>query len=55
MKTATYYQRKAARPAIRFPNATVRKNYLQKFLDTALMCAIGIGLSVSVLFLLTLS
>ena len=55
MKTATYYPRRTTHPAIRFPNATVRKNYLQKFLDTALMCVIGIGLSVSILFLLTLS
>jgi hypothetical protein len=56
MKTAVYDQpRFLSRPIVPLPNAVTRRQFLHKVLDTALAVACGVGVSVTLLFLLFLA
>lgn len=52
MKTAVNYQTTKTR--VPYPNAASRQQLLHRFLDLALMAAIGAGLAASLMFLLVL-
>lgn len=52
MKTAIIYAHKFLnKPHINLPNAATRRQVLQKYLDSILLCACGVGIGVAVLFL----
>ncbi len=50
MKTATNYRQRST--AIPYPNATNRRQILNKVLDLLIMAAVGAGLAASLLFIL---
>jgi len=52
MKTAVNYA--TAKSRIPYPNAASREHVLHRFLDLALMAAIGAGLAASLMFLLVI-
>ena len=55
MKTAIYQSTRRQPKAIPFPNAASRKYFVQKFLDLALLAAIGAGIGACILFLSVLA
>ena len=55
MKTTTvYHDNFWNRPSVPLPNAATRRQVLEKFLDVALVAAIGAGIAASILFLIAL-
>ncbi len=56
MKTAaTYKQSYLVRPVVPFPNAISRRQFLHKLLDKALLAVSGVGIVVTVVFLLMMN
>ena len=55
MKTTVYQTTRRPSKAIPVPNAASRKYFFQKFLDLALMAAIGAGIGACILFLSVLA
>ena len=53
MKTMTV-SRQIYKPAIPYPNAATRRQVFHKWLDTLLVTASGIGITVMLAFLLTM-
>lgn len=51
MKTAVCKPNYPAMPKLPYPNAATRRQMLQRFLDTALVIASGIGLAAAFLLL----
>ncbi len=54
MKTAVCKPNYPAMPKLPYPNAATRRQLLQRFLDTALVIASGIGLAAAFLLLAVL-
>ena len=56
MKSATIRRNKInTAPVIPYPNAATRQEMLHKFLDLALVCAMGAGTAACLLFFLVLA